>query len=450
MKLDRTSLNFVVSFIVIGVGFLASTLYAESRSTAIDREVAEIVKNSIPSVANLVVARGALRHLEVASERLARVPPEQRATTVRLLSMARRDLDRAVDAELLTPDYEGEHAILEEAKKDILELEALVDQEMMSPSQEGDAADAALHASVDQTDDAIERWLAVNAEGGKLGVYRIIAVRRDSMTLAMALDAICIALSMMAAGLALRALRRRAEVEESNVRFLAERADELEIFAKRVAHDLLSPLSSLSFSLQAFKRAAEVDPKLAQALARARGCISRAQSMVDGIFEFARSGASAVQGGRADVRDIVQSVTEEVRGSATDADLVVEDFEDWTVACSPGVLMSVLANLVRNAVKFTSDSSLKQITMRVRRDGDNVQVEVEDTGPGVPDGMEEAIFRPYVRGDGVTQSGLGLGLATVKRLCEAHQGSVGVRSSIGRGAVFWFTLPLVPERPSDG
>ncbi|MEO8876255.1 MAG: ATP-binding protein, partial [Polyangiaceae bacterium] len=55
--------------------------------------------------------------------------------------------------------------------------------------------------------------------------------------------------------------------------------------------------------------------------------------------------------------------------------------------------------------------------------------------------LREAIFEPYVRAEGATQPGLGLGLATVKRLCLAHGGEVGVRSTLGRGSTFWFTLP---------
>jgi signal transduction histidine kinase len=252
---------------------------------------------------------------------------------------------------------------------------------------------------------------------------------------------VCLALAAFAATLALRALRKQREAEELHARALAERADDLESFAKRVAHDLLSPLSALSFCLQAFKRSADTDAKLADALRRARACVGRAQTMVDGIFEFARSGAHATSSGRADVRQIVEQVLEEARELETGTELVLEPFESQAVACSSGVLMSILANVVRNAVKYMSDSETKRITVRVEDLGASTRIEVEDTGPGVPEGMESSIFEPYVRAPGVTQAGLGLGLATVKRLCEAHGGAVGVRRGGGGGAVFWVTLP---------
>jgi signal transduction histidine kinase len=77
-----------------------------------------------------------------------------------------------------------------------------------------------------------------------------------------------------------------------------------------------------------------------------------------------------------------------------------------------------------------------------------VRVEFEDTGPGVPPGFEKTIFEPYRRAPGVTQPGLGLGLATVQRLILAHGGTIGVSKARGGGAIFWFELPrAVAARP---
>jgi signal transduction histidine kinase len=105
------------------------------------------------------------------------------------------------------------------------------------------------------------------------------------------------------------------------------------------------------------------------------------------------------------------------------------------------VLTNIVSNLAQNAVKYMADSELKRITVRAIDRGELVRVEMEDTGPGLPAGLEAKVFEPYVRAEGLTQPGLGLGLATVKRLCEAHGGNVGVRSTRGAGSVFWFELP---------
>jgi signal transduction histidine kinase len=170
---------------------------------------------------------------------------------------------------------------------------------------------------------------------------------------------------------------------------------------------------------------------------------------VDGIFEFARAGAQPEAGSETEVKDVLDDVVAEVQ-TAVDPplDVRVEPYTPCAVACDPGVLTSLLSNLVNNAVKYTQDSALRQITVRLLDRGERVRFEVEDTGPGLAQGLGENVFEPYVRAPGLTQPGLGLGLATVKRLSEAHGGQVGVRSNPGKGCVFWFELPKVRKQPA--
>jgi signal transduction histidine kinase len=116
------------------------------------------------------------------------------------------------------------------------------------------------------------------------------------------------------------------------------------------------------------------------------------------------------------------------------------------VRCSAGPLLSVIGNLLRNAIKFMNDtpSDPRAIAVRVLDGGSSVHVEIEDTGPGIPPGTVDKIFEPYVRGAPAAQPGIGLGLATVKRIVEAHGGRVGVYAARNRGCCFWFELPTAP------
>jgi signal transduction histidine kinase len=72
--------------------------------------------------------------------------------------------------------------------------------------------------------------------------------------------------------------------------------------------------------------------------------------------------------------------------------------------------------------------------------GSRWRLEVQDTGPGIPPGHEERIFEPHVQLD-PGGGGIGLGLATVERLVNAHRGKLGVVSPPGSGALFWVELP---------
>ena len=126
------------------------------------------------------------------------------------------------------------------------------------------------------------------------------------------------------------------------------------------------------------------------------------------------------------------------------AELRIEETPDVAVACSPGVLLSVLGNLLRNGLKYLGDAETREVLLRVRQRRGRVLFEVEDTGPGIPPSLGMRIFEPYIRGPNTGAPGIGLGLATVKRLVESHGGTLGVRSGARGGALFWFELDEVP------
>lgn len=113
--------------------------------------------------------------------------------------------------------------------------------------------------------------------------------------------------------------------------------------------------------------------------------------------------------------------------------------------------MSVISNMLRNAVKYIveGEQPVRRISVRVKTRDDTVRVEMEDTGPGMPPGTERLVFEPFQRLPGTRQPGTGLGLATVKKIIEAYKGGVGVRSTLGQGSLFWFELPKAPmEEPA--
>jgi signal transduction histidine kinase len=113
----------------------------------------------------------------------------------------------------------------------------------------------------------------------------------------------------------------------------------------------------------------------------------------------------------------------------------------------PGVLLSVLGNLLRNGLKYLGNAEVREVALRVRQRRGRVLFEVEDTGPGIPESLGMRIFEPYIRGPNTGAPGIGLGLATVKRLVESHGGSLGVRAGSRGGALFWVELDEAP--PSE-
>jgi signal transduction histidine kinase len=218
------------------------------------------------------------------------------------------------------------------------------------------------------------------------------------------------------------------------------------MFAQRVAHDLLSPLTGASLALGALERQ-HPDASTARLVGRATRAIERSRDLVHAIFNFARAGAQPSPDARAPLRATLETAVEmTVAGLADPPQVVIEPFEECEVSCETPVLACIVSNLVSNAVKFTKGSPVRRITLRAKIEATRARVEVEDTGPGISPGAADSLFEPYVRGRDATQPGLGLGLATVKRFVVAYGGLVGVRS--GAGALFWFELPRAPRRVS--
>ena len=104
-------------------------------------------------------------------------------------------------------------------------------------------------------------------------------------------------------------------------------------------------------------------------------------------------------------------------------------------------LAQVLANLLSNAAKFSDKAN--QVDIRILEAGHQVCVEIEDHGQGIPEDFQGEIFNSFAQannGDTRQQGGTGLGLKISKSLIEAMHGTIGFRTTIGIGTIFWFKL----------
>ncbi|HET9594404.1 MAG TPA: HAMP domain-containing sensor histidine kinase [Anaeromyxobacteraceae bacterium] len=221
------------------------------------------------------------------------------------------------------------------------------------------------------------------------------------------------------------------------------RATEFEAFAGRAAHDVRNPVAAAQMALDLVAARAAADAHGRELVDRARRNLQRTQTIIDGLLQFARAGARPLPDAAEDVASIVADAAASFRPAAEQAHIEVqlEPLPTCTVACSAGVLMSLVSNLVQNAIKYMGNAPRRRVTVRAFDVGGTVRIEVEDTGPGLPPGEVEELFKPFVRGPTQVQGGIGLGLATVRRLAETHGGRAGARAGAGDGAIFWFELP---------
>ena len=172
----------------------------------------------------------------------------------------------------------------------------------------------------------------------------------------------------------------------------------------------------------------------------------RLENLVNDLLDFARIEAGVFKLRREDaditeqIREIVASFLPQVRESGLDLQIDLPD-EPLVLRFDFQRIGQVLTNLLGNAIKFTPAGG--SIRVRVASAGDRILCEVTDSGEGIAAEDVPRLFQRFSQlASGSRKGGMGLGLSIAKALIEAHGGQIGVRSAVGAGSTFWFTLPV--------
>ena len=433
------------AFALVVLFFLTGTIVSQRLASAIDAAASRIVTDSAPSVVALASARAELHRLQdLASDY---VEGNGRKADRGRVDASLATLNRAVATYVSLPFLPGERELWTRVAEDIRRVKDTWERTVRAVER-GDGAFARLlvmgdlRQAVDRAGIDILSDVELNGRAADEDALLIARRRRESLRAAAALTAASVTLTAFVAFVVYRLASQRDALQREHANMLRETNAELEIFASRLSHDIMSPLASTRFAIDAALKA-EDDEKVKRTLLLGSRGLERAAHIAQSLFEFARSGARPGPTERADVRRVVDDVVDEFRPLAegTGARLEASVPEHAAVACDEGLLTAALSNLVRNALTYLRDARDKRVDIRAVDAGDHVTIEVRDTGPGLPPGAESAVFEAYVRGPGSTQPGLGLGLATVKRIVGSHGGAVGVDSQPGAGCRFWIDLP---------
>jgi len=218
-------------------------------------------------------------------------------------------------------------------------------------------------------------------------------------------------------------------------------------FLDIAGHDLRNPIAVLKSHVQLMQRRLNREEGRTQDLrdlGRMTFQIERLVVRLDTYLEAARIAQNQFglqsDGTATDLGEIARRL-DSVYEMASRAHTVVFDTPDEPVVApwdSPRVELA-LGNLLMNALKYSPKG---QIRVRIVREPPVARISVKDSGIGVPEGEEEAIFDAYTHGSNVDNPGVGLGLYVAREIVRSHGGEIGVTSQEGEGATFWFTLPL--------
>jgi signal transduction histidine kinase len=225
-------------------------------------------------------------------------------------------------------------------------------------------------------------------------------------------------------------------------------ADRLDMGLAWTAHEVRQPLLGARATLQALSARDQQDPWSRELLRRTSLELGEAAQMVEGLLRWG-AGVAPLSRTPANLLDLVRMSARSACSGVGDEDrILIDGTPDVTVLADVPHLRAAFGNLVRNALSYSP--SERPIKISVHGHPLSAVVHVRDEGPGITSGETGMIFDPLVRGSaGRRVSGSGLGLYITRRVVEAHNGTIGVRSS-HRGTTFSVTLPAVMADDARG
>ena len=248
--------------------------------------------------------------------------------------------------------------------------------------------------------------------------------------------------------IAIENARLFSEVEEKG-RQLALASQHKSQFLANMSHELRTPLNAILGYAELI-----LDGIYGEMPERMRTVVQRVQSngrhllgLINDVLDLSKIEAGQLVLSIADysLSDVIHAVYSSVEPLAGEKKLALK--LELPPDLPPGRgderrVAQVLLNLLGNAIKFTDAGEVK---LRATASHGSFRVEVSDTGPGIAPAYQARIFEEFQQADSSStreKGGSGLGLAIAKRMVEMHGGAIGVRSRLGEGSTFWFSIPI--------
>lgn len=229
-------------------------------------------------------------------------------------------------------------------------------------------------------------------------------------------------------------------LELANVE-LENRNRELDAFSGRIAHDLRSPLNTISLSVEMMAETVPGAKPMSTSVSRG---VNRIARLIDDLLLLSRVGVMPRSTSRTE--PIAAALEDDLGRLVADHHgvlrIALEPAEVW---CAEGLLRQVLWNLGENAVKYRRADAPPAIEIEGKLAANNYVLRVADNGLGMSEDDAHHAFEPFYRSDQTsTIPGTGLGLAIVRRIVEASGGRIALATRLGHGTTFTITLPRSP------
>ena len=230
-------------------------------------------------------------------------------------------------------------------------------------------------------------------------------------------------------------LERMERLFHSRQRFLAD-----------VSHELRTPLTTIRGNFDLMRRMGEADPETLDVV---QDELQRMTRLVDDLLLLARAdtGGLPIQQKPVDLDSVFLDVYRQVQSIELPVNVVLKEVDQVCVLGDEDRLKQLVLILVDNAIKYTPSGGT--VTLSLSKENGIAQIEVDDTGVGIPAEDLPLIFDRFYRVDKARSrnlGGSGLGLSIARWIAHAHRGDIRVKSTVGQGSSFFILLPILPNR----
>lgn len=220
-------------------------------------------------------------------------------------------------------------------------------------------------------------------------------------------------------------------------------------FVSAVSHELRTPLTSIKgyAAILSEGKLGEVAPAVKERLEKINKHSDTLTKMVNDMLDISRieSGKVEMKPEELKVKDVVDGVVDMIAPQIKEKNLKLEieiPAKISSMSADSTQIERVFINLLSNAIKFTPSEG--KIGIKTKEEDKFIEIEISDTGSGISEEELPRIFDEFFRCENPINrevKGTGLGLSLVKQIIEAHKGKIGVKSKVGEGTTFSFTLP---------
>lgn len=219
--------------------------------------------------------------------------------------------------------------------------------------------------------------------------------------------------------------------------------DELECYSYAVAHDLRSPLRVITGFAQALQEdAAMLDTQSRSHLQRIMAASKKMGAFIDGLLQLSQYTRGELERQPVNLSAMATHLLEELASDTPLRQVTWSVQADLQTQADPALMQALLQNLLSNAWKYTGNTPQAEIRFFAQEQDGQLHYCVSDNGAGFDMALAHKLFQPFQRLHRPHEfTGLGIGLATARRIVQRHGGTLQAQATPGQGATFCFTLP---------